>query len=441
MYAPYLAEGNGDRTIEIDYCPRPQFRAFHRRKTRWAVLVCHRRAGKTVATVNDVIRRALVENKRDGRYAIIFPLRTQAKDTAWSYLKRFAAPVLRSEPSESELRVDVCTGASIRLYGSDNPDALRGPYLDGVVLDEFAQHRPDVWTGVVRPMLSDRRGWATFIGTPKGKNEFWDLWTAALRRVEGWFTMMLKASESKILDDDELADMLEDMGEDMYEQEMECSFEVAIKGAYYSKELRTMLAEGRIRELPIEKFARVYTGWDLGRDDATAIWFMQVIGRELRMIDYYENSGMALDHYVDELIARQRQYGYEYAAHYLPHDVQVTELMAKESRRAFLERNLGAHRIHVVPNHAILDGIKETRKSLGKTYIDPLRCFRGLEALRQYRRQWNDKRKAFEPHPHHDWTSHGADAKRILDVGYSEVKLPSPNQRTKNDAGTSSWSR
>ena len=427
------------RSVVIPYTPRPHFVSFHKRSTRWAVLVCHRRAGKTVATVNDTIRRAVVENKKDGRYAIIFPLRTQAKDTAWQYLKYFSRPVQITEPSESELMVRLASGAMVRLYGSDNPDALRGPYLDGAVMDEFSQHRPDVWSAVVRPMLSDRRGWATFIGTPKGKNEFWELWREALEKIVTWYTLMIKASTSGILPQEELSDMLEDMGEDLYEQEMECSFESAIKGAFYSKEMRTMLAEGRIRAMRIEPAVRMHTGWDLGRADATAIWFLQSVGNERRLVDYYEGSNIDLEHYVQVLIEKRVLGKFEYGTHHFPHDLAVTELMAKESRKAFMERNLGASKVNVVPQHAILDGIGVTRKFLGKAVIDPNRCFRGLEAFRQYRREWNVDRKDFGTGPYHDWTSHGADAGRILAIGYEEAKLPSPSKKTSNADKSSSW--
>jgi phage terminase large subunit len=170
-----ITDASGDpmtKTIELDYCSRWQFEGYHDRQQRWAVLVCHRRAGKTVATVCDLIIRACEENKHDGRYAMVAPLYNQVKDNAWSYLKHYAHPLLAEEPREAELSVLLVNGAKIRLYGADNPDRLRGGYFDGVVLDEFADMKSDVWRAVVRPMLSDRKGWATIIGTPKGKNEF-----------------------------------------------------------------------------------------------------------------------------------------------------------------------------------------------------------------------------------------------------------------------------
>jgi phage terminase large subunit len=155
------------REIEVDYTPRVQFDAFHARTQRWAIIVAHRRAGKTVATINDLLRGAAAETKPNGRYAYIGPLLCQVKDVAWGYLKHYAEPALAAPPHESELRVDLHNGARIRLYGADNPDRLRGIYFDGVVLDEFADMSPAVWIDVVRPALADRRGWAVFIGTPK----------------------------------------------------------------------------------------------------------------------------------------------------------------------------------------------------------------------------------------------------------------------------------
>jgi hypothetical protein len=184
------------KTIELDYCSRWQFEHYHDRTQRWAVLVCHRRAGKTVATVCDLIIRACEENKHDGRYAMVAPLYNQVKDNAWSYLKHYARPLLAEEPREAELSVLLVNGAKIRLYGADNPDRLRGGYFDGVVLDEFADMKSDVWRAVVRPMLSDRKGWATIIGTPKGKNEFWRVYHDAQKDPD-WFHMMLRASDRR----------------------------------------------------------------------------------------------------------------------------------------------------------------------------------------------------------------------------------------------------
>lgn len=428
---------------EIAYAPRPLFLPYHNRRQRWAIIVAHRRAGKTVSTINDKIKRAVVERKPDGRYAFIMPLRSQVKDTAWPYLKRFAAPILAEPPNESELWVRLFGGALIRLYGGDNPDALRGPYLDGATLDEFGDMRPSLWYEVIRPMLADRHGWATFIGTPKGKNAFFDLWEVARRKPEEWFHAMFKASETGIINAAELVDMKSEMGEDRYAAEMECSFEAAIKGAFYAREMQTMLAEGRIGSIEVEPGARVHTSWDLGVSDSTAIWFWQAIGRERRAIDYYETSGVGLDHYKTVLIEKAAKRGFEYGDHYLPHDIDQRELSSGQSRKRTLE-TLIPGTVIAVRQHHVLDGINAVRKMLGRTWIDDRFCARGIESLRQYVREWDDRLKDWKANPFHNWASHGADAARSFAAGFDDplaVKEIKPKRRYEAEPrGGSEWS-
>ena len=160
--------------IKLKYRPRPIFADFHERKQRWSIVIAHRRAGKTVACINDLIIKAGLENKPNGRYAYIAPYHSQAKSIAWDYLLRYSQPLYRKH-NQSELWVELVNGSRIRLFGADNPDALRGMYLDGVILDEYADMKPSVWGSVLRPLLSDRAGWAVFIGTPKGHNAFYDI--------------------------------------------------------------------------------------------------------------------------------------------------------------------------------------------------------------------------------------------------------------------------
>jgi phage terminase large subunit len=426
-------------SIVLDYAPRRHFLSFHGRRERWAILVCHRRAGKTVATLNDLIKAALTERKREGRYGFVFPQRNQAKDTAWAYLKRFAGPVLAKPPNESDLRVDLVSGSMVRLYGNDNPDAMRGPYFDGVVLDEYAQMAPSTWIEVIRPMLSDRHGWAIFIGTPKGKNAFWELWSKA-QKNSAWFTMMLKASESGLLAQSELDDALDDMGPDMYAQEFECSFEAAIKGAFYAEEMRAMAAEGRLAPIRIDKAVRVQTAWDLGVSDSSAIWFIQAVGRERRLVDYYESSGVGLEHYAQVLFDKRMLHGWTYGEHFFPHDIAHRELSSGASRLDSL-RKLGIEAT-IVPQSSVLDGINATRKMLKRTWIDPERCFRGLEALRQYRREWDKHLNDWKSSPLHDWSSHGSDALRCFATGFDEPKAvqPSRHRVPERPSGATHWS-
>jgi phage terminase large subunit len=416
--------------VELEYRPRRQFKPFHDRTQRWACLVAHRRAGKTVATINDKIKRAIGDAKPDGRYAYIAPLYNQAKDIAWAYLKTYAYPLLADSPNESELRVDLVNGARIRLYGADNPDRLRGIYLDGVTLDEFGDMKPSIWTDVIRPALSDRKGWATFIGTPKGKNEFWDVWSRAQTDPD-WYALMLKASETQLIDADELADARKQMGPDQYEQEYECSFEAAIKGAFYADEIRRAADEGRIGRVAIDRGLQVDTAWDLGVSDSTAIWFIQTLGKERRMIDYYESSGVGLDHYVGVL----REKGYIYRDHYFPHDIAVHELSTGRSRVDTL-KGLGVE-ARVVEQSSVMDGINAVRRMLDQCWFDEGRCERGIEALKQYRREYDDKLKDWKQRPLHDWTSHGADALRTFATGFEDPMELKPRQRM--GAGRGGW--
>lgn len=408
----------GTQRVVIPYAPRKAFLPFHERKQRWAVMVAHRRAGKTVACVNDLIRAALTEGKQDARYAYIAPQFNQAKDVAWMYLKRFCGVIPGAEFNESELRVDLPNGARIRLYGADNPDRLRGIYLDGVVLDEYADMRPSVWGEIVRPLLTDRQGWAVFIGTPKGRNAFWSVWDQAASN-DRWFRLMLRASETGILPADELSDAQGDMTPEQYAQEFECSFEAAILGAYYARELRDAETDGRICSVPVERSSLVHVAWDLGVGDSTALVFCQVVGREWRIVDYYEANGVGLDHYVQVLNAR----GYTYGDQILPHDVGVRELGTGRSRLEVLD-SLGVRNVKVLPATSVDDGINAVRMTLPKCWFDATRCHDLLEALRQYRTEYDDRLKRFKPRPLHDWTSHAADAFRYLCVGLDEYTPP-----------------
>jgi hypothetical protein len=394
------------RVIETGYEARPQFEPLHLRTQRWGVIVAHRRAGKTVACVNDLIDAALRCDRPEGRYAYIAPYFAQAKDVAWTYLKRFAGPVPGVTIHEQELRVDLPNGARVRLYGADNYERLRGIYLDGVVLDEFGDMDPRAWVEVIRPALADRRGWAIFIGTPKGRNHFQTIWEQATSKPDEWFSLMLRASTSGLVDAQELADARAAMSEDQYNQEFECSFDAAVVGSYYGKLIERAEQDGRIGNVAWEPGVPVNTWWDLGIDDSTAIWFAQLIGREIRLIDYYENSGVGLEHYARVLKDRE----YVYGQHVLPHDVEVRELSTGKSRWAFLA-GLGI-KGKVCRQHDVEDGINQVRAILPRCWFDRTRCARGIEALRQYRREWSDKLKSFANRPLHDWTSHGADAFR-----------------------------
>ena len=391
-----------------DYSPRPHFLPYHSRGKRWACIVAHRRAGKTVATVFDLLTCALATKKQEGRYAYIAPYYSQAKAVAWDYLKRFSQPVAK-RMLESELAVDLHNGSRIRLFGADNPDALRGIYLDGVVLDEYGDQRPTVWGEIIRPLLADRKGWATFIGTPKGKNHFYDIREQA-RTSDDWLYMELKASETGALAGDELEDARKTMTAAQYQQEFECAFDVPALGAIYANEYQRARNDRRFGNVPHDPMLEVSTFWDLGIGDSTAIWFAQVNGSEIRLIDYYENNAQPLDHYVQVLKAKP----YTYAGHWLPHDAQARQLTSgKSSLEILTALRMPAQ---VAPKLSLEDGINAARMLWPRCWFDETKTARGLECLQNYRRELNEKLGEFRATPVHDWASHGADAFRYLAV-------------------------
>lgn len=396
----------------IPYKPRAQFKPFHTRSNRWGCIVAHRRCGKTVACINDLIRRGLAEGKHDGRYAYIAPYHSQAKAVAWDYLLRYSANV-RTKENASELWVELHNGSRIRLYGADNPDALRGLYLDGVILDEYADMRPRVWGEIIRPLLADRQGWAVFIGTPKGHNAFYDIWQTAGR--EDWFAECLRASGTKLIPEAELADAKRGMTEDQYEQEFECSFEAAILGAFYGRDMRQAEDAGRMCLVEYDKFWPVHTAWDLGYSDDTAIWWYQVIAGEIRLLEYQGFAGQNVKFYADLVKSKP----YKYGLHWLPHDARAKTLAS--GGKSIIEQ-LGEHldlaNLRIVPSLSVQDGIQAVRLMLPRCWWDRDKCDEGVEALKQYQREWDEEKKAFKDKPLHDWTSHPADAFRMLAVAW-----------------------
>lgn len=387
---------------------------FHERTERWACLVAHRRAGKTVAAINDIIKRAIL-GKGSAQYAYIAPFRSQAKRVAWDYLKHYAAPITKNT-NEADLLVELVNGAKIMLFGSDNADAMRGMGFNGVYLDEYGDFKPSVWGNVVRPTLSSAMGWAVFGGTPKGKNQFHDIYKVS-QATPDWFLTRLPASISQLLPDSELKAAKDQLSQDQYDQEYECSFDAAILGAYYGQEMRLADEEGRIRELPFEPESFVFTAWDLGYRDDTAIWFYQVVRGEIHVLDYYAVSGASVEEIAQVVIDK----GYRYTKHYLPHDARAKTLAS--GGKSIIEQ-LAAHlggmsKLAIVPEIGIQNGIQAVRMVLPRCYFN-ICCNEGLEALRQYQREYDEDKKAFRQSPRHDWTSHPADAFRMLAVAYQQ---------------------
>jgi len=410
--------------IVIPYAPREAFRPYHSNTKRNSLTVAHRRAGKTVARLNKTIKAA-VTGPNDGRYGYLCPTYTQAKDVAWNYLKHYTAPLLEHGgiKNESELSVTLPTGSIIRLYGAESYDRMRGLYFNGVALDEVQDIPPVALTQVILPALADRGGWLDAAGTPKGRaGLLYQLKQMALADPANWFFQELKASQTGILPDVELDRLRLMMPANEYEQEMECSFDAALTGAYYARELKSLDEASRITAVAWEPILPVHTAWDLGMADSTCIVFwQQTRGGEIRVIDYYEASGQGLDHYVKTL----RDKPYTYGKHYAPHDIQVRELGTGKSRLE-VAQSLGI-KFDLAPNISIEDGINAVRMMLPKCWFDRDKTGQLVEALRLYQEKRDIKRN-ISLGPLHDWTSHAADCIRCMAVAQKDDPVPRPTK-------------
>lgn len=404
--------------IEINYRPREAFKPYHASDKRFSLTVAHRRAGKTVARINKLIKAAVTCEKPNPRFGYLAPYYIQAKDIAWGYLKEYCAPILAmgGRVNESELSVTFAhNNATIRLYGAENAERLRGLYFDGIAGDEAQDISPSVLTAIIMPALSDRQGWLDLSGTPKGWGNLLGQSFKQSQNNPEWFCQVLKASQTGIIPAEELNRLRSMMPTNEYEQEFECSFDAAITGAYYAGELRKAEADGRITSVPHDPMLKTYTAWDLGISDSMTIWFWQMVGKEIRVIDYYEASGYGLDHYAKVLQER----GYLYEKHFAPHDIQVRELSSGKSRLE-IARGLG---INFTPleNLPIADGINAARMTLPRCWFDKNKTAVGVDAIRQYREKIDDKRQ-ISFGPLHDWTSHAADAFRYLAVSLNKAQ-------------------
>ena len=400
--------------VIIPYKPRPAQLQIHEAvdQHRFVVGVAHRRMGKTVAALNQLIKSSLENGQQSPRYAYIAPTYGQAKRVAWDYLTHFVRP-LNAETNITELRVDFL-GRRIQLYGSENFDSLRGQYFDGVVLDEIGDQNPKIWNEIIRPSLADRKGYCLFIGTPKGNNHFKDLFDRA-DKEEGWAALEFKASETNLIDEEELRSARKEMGDDKFNQEFECSFNAAVEGSYYGKIIGELEEKNRMCEITRDDLCQTYVAWDLGMGDSTALWVAQNAGQEVRLMDYVENHGQGLDWYVNWL----KDNKWETAEQLLPHDVAVRELGTGKSRLEVL-RESGLN-VKVLPRLSVDDGIQSVRRLLPRCWFNIPQVKQGLDCLRNYRREHDEKRNVFFDKPLHDWASHGSDSFRYLALGMEQT--------------------
>lgn len=372
-------------------------------------MCCHRRAGKTVACIHDLVLRAMYTRKHRAKYAYIGPFRQQAKEIAWTYLKDATEGIRKGAPRESDLRVVLHNDATITLYGADNPDSLRGLYFDGVILDEYGDCRPSLWGEIILPCLMDRQGWAVFIGTMKGKNHFYKTLERA-KTDPAWHHMELKGSVSGILSEEDLRELKAQLTEAQYEQEIECNPNAAIMGTYYSDLINRLEGEEKMGHHPYDPEKMVHCAADLGFTDSTAFWFWQLDEDGPIMIDYYEADGKTVQHYFEMLDNK----GYEYADIWLPHDAKAKSFQTGRSTiEQFIDRGFPCK---PVPRLAVQHGIDAARMVLPTCRFDRDSCHGGIEALRAYKRQWNEKVQQFSNSPFHDWASNGADAFRYFSL-------------------------
>ena len=408
--------------VQLKYRPRVAFQDFHARNTRWTSLVAHRRCGKTVACINDLHERALYTNKRASRYGYIAPFYSQAKNIAWDYLKYYTEDTA-IKVKESELSVELFNGAKITLYGADNPDSFRGLYFDGIILDEYGDCRPSLWGEVILPTLADRQGWAVFIGTPKGRNHFFQIHERA--KAENWFRAVLKASETQIIPHEELMEMKAQMTEPEYAQEFECSFEAAVTGTYYAGLMSSMEDRFHLKGL-YQPEHKVFASADLGYSDSSAWWFWQQRPDGIAVIDYEEANGEALPYYFNMLDSKP----YEYERIWLPHDAKAKTLQTGRSTIEQFLPPFNEYPVDLVPRLKVQHGIDATRLILPTCWFDE-KCDDGVEGLRAYRRRYNEVTKSFADSPMHNWASHPSDAFRGLALVAKERKVSPHKQQMK----------
>lgn len=408
------------KKVAIPYTPRNHFRRLHADPTRFKFLVAHRRAGKSVFAINHMIRAALLNPRQDPppRYAYVGPSFDQTKDLIWGYLKQFAGVIPDVKFLEGDLMCVLPTGASIRLYGGAAAyERMRGMYFDGIMLDEFPLLNPAVFSTVVRPCLADYRGWAIVSGTSNGDDHFAELKkraelinekAEAMGKRGNWSIYSIPVTETDALHPDEVAEMTADMSPEEYAREMLCSFEAPVEGSYYGDLMNEAETEGRITNVPYDKAASVITWWDLGIDDATAVWFMQRVGRELHVLRSKSYTGKGLP----EICADIKTFGYTFGAHVFPHDIKARELGTGRSRYEIVCEHL--ENVFVCPMHRVEDGIEASKTTIPMAYFDKVNTEDGRMALRNYHRSKKGK-------PVHNWASHYADSWRTGSVALNQI--------------------
>ena len=398
-----------------------------------AVVVWHRRSGKDKTCLNWTIKQMMI---RKGVYFHLFPTYAQGKKILWDGIDGNGFATMDHFPkelvvgkNETELQVVLRNGSIWQIIGTDKIDRVIGSNPVGCVFSEYALQDPGVWD-LLRPILRENGGWAIFNFTPRGENHAAEMFRMAVANEE-WFCQVLTVedthrdapgeNEERVVTDANIdSERAEGMTEELIQQEYFCSFEGDTEGYYFRRDLSIAEHTNRITNVPWDPSVLVDTGWDIGIGDATAIWFYQRVDMTIRFIDYYENVGFGLPHYVKVL----KDLPYVYGKHQAPHDIEVTEWGSAVTRRN-QAKTLGV-KFDVAKKLPIDEGIAGVRKYLPRMWFDKTKCKKGLQALRNYRKDYDEKKKVFDDKPFHDWASHGADAIRTMAVCYKPPSKASP---------------
>jgi len=405
-----------DQEVVLRARPRKQFRPFLERTQRWACLVCHRRAGKTVACIQDLLQKAHTDTRVNPprRYAYIAPTRDQSKDIAWAMLKRFVSDLPNVKVNEQDLMVTLSNGAMIRLYSGDSYERMRGLYFDYVVLDEYANLDPQAWLAVIRPALADYQGRATFIGTPAGRNGFWRLWKEALDDPE-WFTMILRSSESGLIPPEELESIKAGTPERVFAQEFECNFSVGRAGSIYSRVLEDARIQTRIsNNILWHKESPVYSSWDVGAPLNVRVWLWQILGDRIVFLEslFGDADCSTPADWVKRLLDRP----YRYASHFLPHDAAAINgsLWQPNLQTAGLTNVVAVQR-----QNSVWDGINLALDAFPRVSFKEDTCQLGLDALDLYHSKEESDGITIKQVPVHDHSSHASDA---FSIAFQAIK-------------------
>lgn len=419
--------------IIIDYKPRKWAESLHNTTTRWIVMILHRRAGKTTAVLNHLQRDCI--RIPQSQFAYIGPTYKQTKRIAWDFIKKYSRDIPGIEYNEVELTVKYPNGSKLFLAGSENIDALRGIGLWGVGFDEYPQQPSNLFSEVISKCLADHLGYAIFFGTPKGKEHLYRTYKNAIGNPE--WTVIFKTIDDSLRDEtgetiENLRQALEDdkrlvaqgmITQDEFNQEWFNSFEAAIKGSYYSEQIASARKENRIGIVPYDRILKVHTIWDLGVGQALGIGFYQRVARETRMIDYWEGEGA--EGINDGIVAVQRK-EYIYGKHFAPHDINAKELSTGKTRLETAKK-LGIN-FEIVPSVPVADGINQGKLFFSRLWIDEKKCEKWIDAISQYRSEWDEEKGKFKDIPRKDWTNHCGDVHRYTSLIENEMTNEESNE-------------